>query len=76
MFVVEIHLNSLKNVRKNYVKGDVASSSYHGCYQGLWIKSIKNMLCVKFFLIDIFQSLLKDLCELVKIRLCIELASC
>ena len=41
----------------------------HGAHQCLKVKPVKNMLCIEFLFIDVFQSLLENLLELIKVRL-------
>jgi hypothetical protein len=72
--IIEVHLDPFENVGADYIQRDVAATTYHGRDQGLQIKSVKYVLCVQFFLVDIFQRLLKDLLKLVKIWLLVLLA--
>lgn len=53
MPIIEVHLDPFENVRKNDIHEYVAATSNHGSDQSLQVKSVKNMLCVKFFLINI-----------------------
>jgi hypothetical protein len=72
--IIEVHLDPFENVRKNDVNEYVAASSNHGGDQRLQVKSVKNVLCVKFFLVNILKSFSQNLCQLIKIRLGVKLA--
>ena len=53
MPIIEVHLDPFENVRKNDINEYVAAASDHCSDQRLQVKSVKNMLGVKFFLINI-----------------------
>ena len=51
--IIEVHLDPFENVSKNDINEYVAATSNHCSDQRLQIKSVKNMLGVKFFLINV-----------------------
>ena len=72
--VVEIHLDPFENVCQDDVNKNVAATPHNGRYQSLKVKSVKNVLCVKFLFIDVFQSFSENLSQLVKVRLGVKLS--
>jgi hypothetical protein len=67
--VVKIHLDPLEQIGQDDVQCDVAATSHHRRDQGLEVKPIKDVLGIKFFLINILQCFLQDLLQSIKIRL-------
>jgi hypothetical protein len=51
--IIEVHLDPFEDVRKNDVNEYIAAASNYGSDQRLQVKSVKNMLCVKFFLVNV-----------------------
>lgn len=69
LFVVVVHLDSFEDVGEPNNDGQVASLSNNSGHERLKVESVKDVFCIEFFLINVFQGFFEYLLKLVEIWL-------